>query len=158
MEKRYTALRIIGTLYKIIGVILGILAILGAVLTLVVRPAFDFGFGPFGLDFSFALVAAFVELIVGLLSALGIYAVGELIFLLVNIEENTRFTALIIRDRLQPPQAAQPPYQPPVQPPYQPPMQQTYQPPTQPPFSPPAPPQSQTPTIQAPPPYQPPQS
>ncbi len=158
MEKRYTALRIIATLYKVIGVILGILAIFGAVLTLVVRPSFDFGFGPFGLNFGFALVAAIVELIVGFLSALGIYAVGELIFLLVNIEENTRFTALIIRDRMQPPQAAQPPYQAPVQPPYQPPTQQTYQPPAQPPYSPPAPPQSQTPTIQAPPPYQPPQS
>ena len=158
MEKRYTALRIIATLYKIIGVILGILAILGATLTLVVRPAIDFGFGPFGLNLGFALVAAIVEIIAGLLTALGIYAIGDLISFLINIEENTRFTALIIRDRMQPPPAgqpaAQPPYQAPVQPPYQPPTQQSYQAPTQPPI----PPQVQTPTIQVPPPYQPPQS
>ena len=162
MEKRYTALRIIATLYKIIGVILGILAILGAILTMVVRPAIDFGFGPFGLNLGFALVAGIAVLISGLLTALGIYAIGELISLLINIEENTRFTALIIRDRMQPPPAGQPavqpPYQAPVQPPYQPPAQQSYQAPIQPPFQPPIPPQAQPPTNQVPPPYLPPQS
>ena len=162
MEKRFTALRIISTLYKIIGVILGILALLGAIFTLLVRPAIDFGLGPFALDFGFALVAAVVELIAGGLTALGIYAVGELIALLINIEENTRFTALIVRDRMQPPQpgqaAAQPPYQPPAQVPYQPQAPQTYQAPAQPTSQPPIPPQAQTPTIQVPPPYLPPQS
>ena len=103
----------------------------------------------------------------GGLTALGIYAIGELISLLINIEENTRFTALIVRDRMQPPQpsqpVAQPPYQLPAQPTYQPPyqpptQQQTYQAPIVPPSQPPIPPQSQTPTIQVPPPYEPPQS
>ena len=84
------------------------------------------------------------------LTALGIYAIGELISLLINIEENTRFTALIIRDRMQPPPVGQPV----VQPPYQSQVQPPYQAPTQPPI----PPQVQPPTSQVPPPYQPPQS
>jgi len=61
MEKRYTALRIISTLYKIVGVILGILTLFGVVFTLIVRPAVDFGFGPISLDFGLARGPAFVK-------------------------------------------------------------------------------------------------
>ncbi len=142
MEKRYTALRIIATLYKIIGVIIAILTVLGVIFTLVAQPVIDFGLGIRVFNLVSSIFGAVVVLIGGGLSAIGVYAVGELIFLLINIEENTRFTALIIRDRMQPPQPVrpmpQPPYQAPAQPPYQAPVQQPYQPPEPPPQEPPA--------------------
>ncbi len=145
MEKRYTALRIISVLYKIIGVITGLLTLLGAVILLFNAPA-SYNFGIFRVGFGTTLVAVLVELVAGGLSAIGIYAIGELISLFINIEENTRFTALILRDRMAPP-----PAQPPSQAYYQAPAQPAYQPPP-PPYQPPAPPSNPPP-----PPYQPPE-
>ncbi len=133
MEKRYTALRIISVLYKVVGVIVGLLTLLGAVIILVSAPAsFTFGFVRVG--FGETILAALVEVVGGGLTAIGIYAIGEMISLFINIEENTRFSALIMRDRLAP-QNPQPPapayYQAPpsppeqqVPPPYQPPEDQ----------------------------------
>jgi hypothetical protein len=133
VEKRYTALRIIATLYKIVGVIVGVLTLLGAVILLLNAPA-NYNFGIIQVSFGETIFAVLIELIAGGLTAIGTYAVGELISLFINIEENTRYTALIIRDRMQP-QPAQPPYQPPAQPPYQSPTPPANPapPPTQPP-------------------------
>ena len=149
MEKRFTALRIIATLYKIVGVVIAILVVLGVIVTIISQPfLIDLGFGRLGgaLGLVSAIVLAVVELLAGGLSALGVYAIGELLYVLINIEENTRFTALIIRDRMQPAQPAQP-----VQPvPPAPPVQTYAPPPMQPP--------SEPPVIQNPPPYVPPES
>jgi hypothetical protein len=136
MEKRFTALRIIATLYKIAGVIIAIFVLLGVVFTVISPPAIDLGNGfsfsrqTGGLGILFAIFAAIIELLVGGLSALGVYAVGELLYLAIHVEENTRFTALIIRDRMpavpvqsvaptMPPPASQPIQPPNVPPPYQ---------------------------------------
>ncbi len=138
MEKRYTALRIISVLYKIVGVIMGLLTLLGAVIILVSTPT-SYNFGIFRIGFGTTLIAVLIELIGGGLAAIGVYAIGELISLFINIEENTRFTALILRDRMQPQ-------------PVQPPPQAYYQAPAQPAYQPPAPPSNPPP-----PPYQPPE-
>ncbi len=146
MEKRYTALRIISVLYKVLGVIVGLVTLLVAVIILVSAPT-SYTFGIIRVGFGETIFAVLIEVIGGGLTAVGIYAIGEMISLFINIEENTRFTALVVRDRLQP-QPVQPPpqvyHQAPPQPPYQPPAQPPYQPPTPPPQ-------------QVPPPYQPPE-
>ena len=128
MEKKYTALRIIATLYKIVGVIIGVLTILGVVFAVIAQPVIDLGFGrpSGGLILLMTIVTAVIVLLGGGLAAIGVFAIGEMVSLLVNIEENTRFTALLMRDRMQPVQLVQPP----------------------------APPMQQPPTIQASPPYQ----
>ncbi len=148
MEKRYTALRIIATLYKIVGVIMGVLTILGVVFTVIAQPAIDLGFGKpsGGLILLMTIVIAVVVLLAGGLAALGVFAVGDLVSLLINIEENTRFTALLMRDRMQPAQTVPPPA-PPVKPYMPPPMQQPPTRQTPPPFQ-------QPPTILVPPPTQ----
>ena len=171
MEKRYTALRIIATLYKIAGVVIAILVVLAVIFTVVSQPlAIDFGYGRLSgtLGVILAILAAIVELIVGGLSALGVYAIGELLYVMINIEENTRFTALIMRDRIQnipPVQPSQPIKQ--VQPAAVPPTQptQTVQqvqpaavPPTQPPVQSPMEPPAQPSSIEMPPPTVPPES
>jgi hypothetical protein len=132
MEKKYTALRIISLFYKILGVIIGIVTILGIVFTIIAQPAIDFGNGfrlGGGAVLIFAIVGALLELVFGGLIALGTYALGDLISVLMNIEENTRFTALIMRDRMAPPQPMQPMAPPPMQQPVQPPSYQVPPPP-----------------------------
>jgi hypothetical protein len=113
MEKRYTALRIIATIYKVMGVIFGVLAILAAIATVLGGATLDLGFGNRAGGTFVALIGAVFILLGGLLGALGVYAIGELVSLLINIEENTRFSAIILRDRL----AGQPPSQPVMPPP-----------------------------------------
>ena len=74
---------------------------------------------------AFTIVMVIFELLFGGLIFLGIYAVGDLISLLINIEENTRFTALLMRDRMAPPQPVAQPMPPVMQvPPPPPPYQQ----------------------------------
>ena len=117
MEKRYRALRIIGMLYKIIGGIILVITIVsaagicvagflgGAALNEFSR---DIGPGWSGVGFlSSALggvLAALGMLIGGGLGGLTIFATGEAIYLLIDLEENTRAAALHV-----PAQAPQPP-------------------------------------------------
>ncbi len=118
MEKRYPALRIIAVIYKIVGVIVGILAIIGAILSFVGVGSFMnyYGFNS-GASMLGNLFGALIVLLFGLLGALGIFAVGDLIYILINIEENTRYSALVLRDRLAaPPQPVQQPMMPPPPP------------------------------------------
>lgn len=104
MEKRYTALRIIATVYKVLGVIAGVITLL-AVLGICASSLFGGAMldrfnelgrsGPMGL-FTGAvggLIAGLAGLIYGGGLALTLYAAGEGISLLIALEENTRATA-----------------------------------------------------------------
>lgn len=104
MEKKHTVLRIIATLYKIVAVIFLIVAVLSVVFTVIAQPRFDLGLGTPSGPLNFIILIAMIvgELLFGGLIFLGIFALGDLISLLINIEENTRFTALLMRDRMQP--------------------------------------------------------
>ncbi len=104
MEKRYTALRIIATVYKVLGIITGaitLLAVLGICASSLLGGAMldrfnDLGrSGPWGL-FSGAmggLIAGLAGIVYGGGLALTLYAAGEGISLLIALEENTRATA-----------------------------------------------------------------
>jgi hypothetical protein len=138
-------------------VIIAILVLLGVVFTVISQPVIDLGFGfnfnrqVGGLGLVFAIFIGIVEFIVGGLGALGVYAVGELLYLAINVEENTRFSALLMRDRMTTPAPMPPVQSAPRVPPA--PVQQQYVPPpveTPPPY---VPPPSETP-----PPYVPPES
>ena len=96
MEKRYRALRIVATFYKIIGVILLIIAVISAIGVCVSGflggAAFQ-GLSAIGSALAGALVAL-GTLIGGGLGGLTLFATGEGIYLLIAVEENTRAAAM----------------------------------------------------------------
>jgi len=110
VERRYGALRFIGTVYKIMGVIVAILTVLAAVvvcLGLVLGPASIAGLrDQLGADAASVLggtmalsLGGIAGVISGFLTALLLYGVGEAVYLLIAMEENTRATALLLQRR-----------------------------------------------------------
>ncbi len=112
MERRYTALRTIGTVYKALGVLAGIVTILivlslcatsvlgGTVLGNLAR---EFGRGP-GMGVSFGgviggVLGSLLAILYGGGLAVTLYAFGEGIYLLLALEENTRVTAALLQQR-----------------------------------------------------------
>ncbi|MGD8814997.1 MAG: hypothetical protein PVI78_11045 [Anaerolineales bacterium] len=106
METRFRALRIMGTLYKVLGGIIGAITILSAVaiclssvLGSAVMGSFlrDIGGGDgIGSFFAGALggvLVGLITLIYGGTMAITLYAMGEGVYLLLGIEENTRAAA-----------------------------------------------------------------
>ncbi|GAP11905.1 hypothetical protein BECAL_03101 [Bellilinea caldifistulae] len=86
MEKKFQALRVIATLFKVLAVIIVIAAIIAAVAGVV-----SFAVSHRGLGLSrLGLFSGINFLIGGLISGLFLYGFGELIYLLLAIEENTR--------------------------------------------------------------------
>lgn len=118
MEKRYRALRIIATIFRIFGVMVGVITILGSLLVLFSGDSYIV-FG--GISREAATIGrvfmALASLVGGVLSAVVVYSVGELIYLFINIEENTRFTALMLRERPGVHVPSPVPYSPPPPPP-----------------------------------------
>ncbi len=110
MKNRFGILRFIGSLYKIIGIILAVLAVvtaLGVCVTSFISGAAldslgrEFGMpGPGMAGGLFGGLFGALVLLIGLgIAAISQYAIGEAIFLFLAIEENTRATAAFIRQR-----------------------------------------------------------
>lgn len=112
MEKKFKALRFIGGLYKVIAIIILVVSVLGIIIADIAMIAGGSSLGSaLGGDYGFnagagvsvlgvIFVTVFGLLIAGLASV-SVYAMGELVTLLLALEENTRYTALILRDRPQ---------------------------------------------------------
>ncbi len=114
MDRRFTALRVIGTIFKILAWVVLILGLLGAVALLIVGFTLSGLEGPLGLDLGGTLtgLAMFgVAAILAIVGFLALYAVGESAYLLLDIEENTRRTAYILQQQYM---TYQPAYAPPV--------------------------------------------
>ena len=125
MDRKFTALRIIGTIYKIAGVLIALGMVLAVIMLIVGSAVSGSMLRTMGFDNVIGIiVAVIVTFIGGGLTALSVYAIGEGLYLLINLEENTRFSSMILRDRLYPPaQSAQPSNpQRPVMPSQQPPV------------------------------------
>ena len=117
MEKRYRVLRFISGFYKIVGIIVGVLALLsglGICVTSVLGTSLLSSFSQnlqgsgnplalIGGSVVAGIISALVAMLGGLITALGLYAVGELISLLINMEENTRATTALLQYRPTPP-------------------------------------------------------
>ena len=110
MEKKYKALRTIGTIYKVLGIIAGVLTILsiiGFCATSIFGGAmFDMmntsGYGVPGI-FGGALggvILSLGALIYGGGASVTLYALGEGVYLLIELEENTRATAVLLKKKL----------------------------------------------------------
>jgi hypothetical protein len=107
MQKRYGVLRFISGFYKVVGIIIGVLALLSALgicatsvlgtsgLTQALQNSgLPAGLGATGVVAG--IIGAFATIIGGALAALGTYAFGELISLMISMEENTRATAALL--------------------------------------------------------------
>lgn len=123
MEKKFKVLRIIGTIWKTlawIALVVGVLFSIGILLTSILgggllsqlgqeysqMPEASWVFGAAG-----GIVGLVVSLVITILYFLAMYAIGELIYLLLAIEENTRLAAQWIQTHSAPP-AYSPPYPP----------------------------------------------
>lgn len=114
MERKFRVLRIIGTLWKVLAwivLIAGVLSAIGILLAgilgsggLILR---QFGQEPAMMTGAMGVVsgiAGFIVAIIGtIIYFLMLYAVGELIYLLLAIEENTRQTVRL----MEPPEPAE---------------------------------------------------
>ncbi len=102
MDRRFTALRIIGTVFKILAWISLIFGLLGAIGMLIVGFTLSDQEGPLGLNLGGPLagIAMFVVvLILAVVGFLTLYAVGESVYVFLSIEENTRRTAYIVQQQ-----------------------------------------------------------
>jgi hypothetical protein len=115
MKKKFGALRIIGTIYKIVAVIIGVGTILGFIGAIIGAFAggsmLDTLFSSSGMGNTggagvfVGIVSAVVILIGGGLSALMTFGIGELFYLFISMEENTRATAAALLQNGPKPQA-----------------------------------------------------
>ena len=119
MEQRFHALRTIGSIFRILGYITLVLTVLAALAfcglsivggTLIQSASQSFGFNSSGGGFVGALfgglLGGFLVLLYGGFISLWVIAFGELIYLLIGVEENTRKTNFLIENqmsRMQPP-------------------------------------------------------
>ena len=112
MEKRYGVLRIIATIYKVLGILVGIGTVLGALgicaLGAMGGAALNgLGNGQFqGSGIIGGFLAGLVVLLAGAIYTLTLYALGDGISLLLALEENTRVTATLLQQNAR---AASPP-------------------------------------------------
>jgi hypothetical protein len=111
MEKRYNALRFIGNLYKIVGIIVGVITILGAlgscifsafggsILDSLINQSAGNSTGGLGIlgGFLGGFIISGILLLYGGMTATLLYAAGEAIYLLINMEENTRTATLLLQ-------------------------------------------------------------
>lgn len=102
MDRRFTALRVIGTVFKILAWISLIFGLLVAVALLVLGFTLSGEQGPLGLDLGGPLagIAMFVvSLISSVIGFLTLYAIGESVYVFLAIEENTRRSAFIAQQQ-----------------------------------------------------------
>jgi ABC-type Fe3+ transport system permease subunit len=109
MEKRYNALRIFGTFFKVLGIIAGVLTILALLATCALAFLGGAAIEQLGREFGQGLDAVGIlgSALGGLVVAVGLviyggglaitlYALGEGAYLMIAIEENTRKTAALL--------------------------------------------------------------
>jgi hypothetical protein len=105
MEHRYGALRVIGTIYKIFGIIVAILTVLAVLLICATAFLGVAAFSELGRETGVnvfrggigALIGGIFATLYGGGLAITLYAAGDFIYLLLALEENTRTTAMLLR-------------------------------------------------------------
>jgi predicted lipid-binding transport protein (Tim44 family) len=102
MDRRFMALRIIATVFRILAWLALIFGVLGAIGALLLGFTLSGQEGLLGLNVTGPLagIAMFVvSLIVAIIGFLLLYACAEFIYLFLSIEENTRRTAYLVQQQ-----------------------------------------------------------
>lgn len=100
MQKKYRALRILRTLYLIAAVLTGILTIAAVLVSLFLVVAPPYRDATYGIVFdnrTSGIIAALTSLVIGLLTILVLVASANRIDAMIDTEENTRATAILLR-------------------------------------------------------------
>lgn len=109
MKKRFGVLRVLSTVMKVLGIITAALSVLGSLGTLIASFAGGNLWAMLGYDansgFFVGLVGAFGMLVLGILYAAFMYGYGELIMLLIAMEDNTFKTVQLLEDVIKDDQA-----------------------------------------------------
>jgi hypothetical protein len=116
MEKRYGALRITARIFQIIGIIVAIITLIAVIVSCIAFAVGGANMSRFNRNFGWqwpgaigstaaAIIGAIIGILYGGITALALYATGEAIFVLLAMEENTRATALLLRQERTPPSA-----------------------------------------------------
>jgi len=106
MDRRFAALRVIGSIFKVLGWIGLILGVLLALAALVLGFTVQDAFGLIDLTRGGPLVglAGFVVILtLSIVSFLALYGFGEFLFVFLSIEESARRTAYILQMEYAPP-------------------------------------------------------
>jgi predicted membrane protein len=102
MKKRFGVLRILATVLKVLGIITAALAVLGAIGTLIASFAGGSLWSALGYDantgFFVGLLTSFGMLVLGALYAVIMYGYGEMLMLMISIEDNTFKTVTLLED------------------------------------------------------------
>lgn len=102
MDRRFTALRVIGTIFKVLAWIALLVGLLAAIGALVLGFVMDNQLGTIGMGVGgpFAGIALFIALVIlAILVFLSLYAAGEFLYLFLSIEENSRRTAFFMQQQ-----------------------------------------------------------
>jgi len=109
MKSRFGVLRILATILKVLGIITAALSVLGALGTLIASFAGGNLWSMLGYDanagFFVGLVGSFGILILGALYAIVMYGYGELLMLMISMEDNTFKTVKLLEDVIKDDQA-----------------------------------------------------
>jgi hypothetical protein len=109
MERRFGILRVIGSIYKVLGIIAGVLTILAALAICVTSIVGGAALGNWANTFGTPSTSGFFSSIFGgIVVGIGIvlyggaititlYGIGEGVYLLLALEENTRATTLLLQ-------------------------------------------------------------
>ncbi len=102
MKKRFSVLRLFASILKILGIVTAALAVLGGLIAFVMAFAGGDFYQTMGLDSTSGILAglftAFLIVVIGALNAIFFYGFGELLMLLISMEENTFKTVTLLED------------------------------------------------------------
>jgi len=102
MKKRFGVLNFLASVLKILAIVTAVLAVLGGLVIFIMSFAGGDMLSAFGLDTGggvlIGLFTAFMVILFGGLYALFMYGSGELILLLISIEENTHKTTSLLKE------------------------------------------------------------
>jgi hypothetical protein len=94
MGKRFTALRVTGTIFKVLAWIALLFGLMGAVLVLVASLTLDFEAAGINFGGPLAGVIAFIViLLLAVIQFLILYAIGESVYVFLSMEESSRRAA-----------------------------------------------------------------
>ena len=109
MKSRFGVLKVLATILKVLGIAAAALGVLGGLGTLIMSLAGGDMLSAFGVDsgggFLVGLVGAFVIVLFGVLYAVFLYGFGELLMLLLSMEDNTFKTVKLLEDVIKDDQA-----------------------------------------------------
>ena len=102
MKKRFGVLRVLATILKVLGIVVAAFAVLAGLGTLIMSFAGGDLWASIGYDansgFFVGLIGSFGIIIVGILYAVILYGFGELLILLLSMEDNTFRTVKLLED------------------------------------------------------------